>query len=56
MSFAARHTTSATSDSVVTAVGRANAAKIGSANGAYASGINPCMRNAPLLVNRVVEA
>ena len=56
VSFAARHTASATSDSVVTALGVAIAAKMRCAKGAYASGTNPSMRRPPLCVNRVVGA
>ena len=42
-SLAARHTVSATSDSTVTADGCAKRANTFSANGAYASGINPAL-------------
>jgi hypothetical protein len=49
-SFAARYTVSATSDSFVTVETCANAAKIGFANAAYASGNSPLIRDSPLIV------
>ena len=53
-SFAARHTPSATSASVVTAVWPPSDAKMRCANGAYGSGMSPSRRGPVLLAKRVL--